>query len=197
MAEALVQYAGFWRRFAALLVDLLLMLPVYVALQKIGFGPYVADAINLLLLCIIYALFLSSRWQATPGMRLLHVAAVDVQHARLDSARVARWCGVSVVGILIVFAPVLSVTPTPQMQEINHKVLEAKFAGQDPLSVFNDYTPEQVTAYAEQAETLRKRTPLMLLLVFGWIATIVLSKQKAGVHNLLSGVRFVKGRVEA
>lgn len=188
-------YAGFWRRVAALFIDLLLMLPFYVALQKIGFGPYVADAANLLLLCIVYALFLSSRWQATPGMRLLHVAAVDVQHARLGRMQVATWCAVSVVGILIVFAPVLSVTPTPETQEINHKVLEAKFAGQDPLSVFNDYTPEQVAAYAEQAETLRKRAPICLLLAFFWIATIVLSKQKAGVHNVLSGVRFVKGRV--
>ncbi len=194
MAQGVSVYAGFWRRFAALLIDLLLMLPVYLLMRNLGLGTYVADLVNLVLITVAYTLFLASRWQATPGMRLMRVMGVDVQHERLALPRIVGWCALSVALILVVLAPMLSVLPTAETDEINKKVIEAKFAGKDPLSVFDGYTSEQVTAYAEHNERLRKRMPITLLLGFAWIATIVVGKQKAGIHNTLVGVRFVKGR---
>lgn len=188
-------YVGFWRRFAALLIDLVLMLPLYAALRTLGLGPYVADAVNLVLLCVAYCLFLSSRWQATPGMRVMRVLAVDDALKPLPRGRVALWCAVSVGAVLLVFAPVLSVRPTAEMDAINHKVLEAKLAGKDPVSAFDGYSSQQVADYAHKSEQLRKRAPLSVLLMLLWVGTVVAGKEKAGLHNWLVRVRFVRGKV--
>lgn len=194
MAQGVMVYAGFWRRCMALLIDLLLMLPVYLLLREAGLGPYVADAVNLALICVLYCLFLASRWQATPGMRAMRVKAVDETHAPIGKGKAAIWCVASVVGVMLVFAPVLRVKPSPETQAITHKVLEVTMAGQAPETAFDGYTAEQVEAYAMYNERLRQMFPVTLLLGFVWAGTVVVGKQKAGLHNWLVGMRFLKGR---
>jgi len=112
-APAVIQYAGFWRRFAAFIIDrLILAIPngILVALfglqvftlfgigeQGLEFnfdklGTVIAAAIWLALAVFLvrlfyYALFESSRLQATPGKMALGIIVTDLDHKQVTLAR--------------------------------------------------------------------------------------------------------------
>lgn len=86
--------AGFWRRLLASIVDAFIYVPLVVAciaiyallIQSVQgnltfyYNFYAGSLIfNLPAGWLYGALFLSSRWQATPGMKLLHIKVVDYE----------------------------------------------------------------------------------------------------------------------
>ena len=70
--------AGFWRRVAAFLLDLLAFaIPAYIAAQALPiFG-------NLIAWWLYFALCESSSWQATPGKLLMKLRVTDVNGVRI------------------------------------------------------------------------------------------------------------------
>ncbi len=102
-----VQYAGFWLRFVAYIIDgfisglafLVLLIPLFLltgagaALSKIGSGEDISDnvaaflgfgfifglfGIIFLVSWLYYALAESSSWQATPGKKMLNLKVTDM-----------------------------------------------------------------------------------------------------------------------
>ena len=82
-------YAGFWIRFSASVVDFLVSMLFFVpviALAGMGWERLYNDGVaagigliaNALVGWLYYALFESSRWQATPGKRLLELRVTDL-----------------------------------------------------------------------------------------------------------------------
>lgn len=85
MAENFI-YAGFWRRFIALFIDVMIFniaITIFIGLLHVALDPGLTG-INFLaplgLLYFVYAaLFESSSWQATPGKRILSLKVVDYE----------------------------------------------------------------------------------------------------------------------
>lgn len=112
-ATPTTQYAGFWRRFVAYLIDNLILavpnaiLSVIYGLQLLSLfdlsdggvdfdfgqiGALIASAIwlaalSFLLQLLYYALFESSRLQATPGKMALGIVVTDLSGKRISFAR--------------------------------------------------------------------------------------------------------------
>lgn len=88
-AEAPSLHAGFWRRVAAFLIDVLVITIPLVLLDFMAFGSLhsavgrKADFLNLVPIWLYWALFESSRWQATPGKRAMGLSVVDVHGLRI------------------------------------------------------------------------------------------------------------------
>jgi uncharacterized RDD family membrane protein YckC len=93
------KYGGFWRRFAAFLIDGIIL---YLSLFMVGFVLGIAlaigngngDAVGSVawLLGVIgswlyYALFESSAWQATPGKKALDLKVTTEQGERISFGR--------------------------------------------------------------------------------------------------------------
>jgi uncharacterized RDD family membrane protein YckC len=105
-----IVYAGFWRRFAARIIDhLIVYIPIYfLAILVVGGAAGLTriesgDAAPALLISMVYLLPLvanffyfsmmeSSVWQATVGKRALGIKVTDADGRRLDFAQAAgRW----------------------------------------------------------------------------------------------------------
>jgi uncharacterized RDD family membrane protein YckC len=121
-------YAGFWRRAVAYLIDSVLVSPIFGLV--VSFYPSVfvkwpdpsATSLNALpqptgyalvllvfMTTLIYALFESSPWQATPGKRILRLRVNDMSGQRLDFARaLGRNFTKMVLAVVFPFAHVLA-----------------------------------------------------------------------------------------
>ena len=71
------QPAGFWRRFAALLLNLIYFIPIYSLIGLLVHGGsflYRVLVVSCPVVCSV--MFLSSRWQATPGKRAFGIYVI-------------------------------------------------------------------------------------------------------------------------
>jgi len=103
--EPPMRYAGFWRRFLALILDMLVyLLAIFVVsffvglVVVLGVGPQLLSSLqtraeelqvplallHVFCLWLYYALTESSPWQATPGKRALGLLVVDARGNRLS-----------------------------------------------------------------------------------------------------------------
>ena len=98
-AAPTVQYAAFWRRVAALVLDFVLIYGVYLALSfgvaaRRGWSPMNVLATMLsfylpmfAMIWLYWAVLESSRWQATIGKKLLGIHVTDLKGNRLSFVR--------------------------------------------------------------------------------------------------------------
>jgi len=102
-------YAGFWKRFAAYVVDIAIIYAgtfVLGMLWAILFGRYVdmtgLKVLSVLLVVVYFAAFESSRYQATPGKMALHIKVTDLHGNRIDAWRaVGRYLAKIISGIIL------------------------------------------------------------------------------------------------
>lgn len=185
-------YAGLFRRFLSVLIDLLIATPLYFLLFASIPNPQLADAVFIALMVVAYTLLFSSRWQATPGMRAMHVMIETVDHRRLSVLRAFGWCMVSALFMAVAFGAMIYLQTRFDLAAIQQKIIEAQQTG-------NEASMQRLEALMGMPYPQFQRLLLMSLavtgiLTLGWIASIIFGRQKAGWHNQLCGVRFVKGR---
>lgn len=177
-----LQYAGFWRRAAALVVDGLLATPIYIALGFV-FAGYGRDVVLTVLMLAAYTWFFASAWQGTPGMKLLKVKAVDDAGSRLSHGRALLWCVANGAALAIIMGGMIYLQVTYDFDAVTAKVQSGDMAGAQELLgmsfvAFYGYTLAAFAVFA--------------VLAIIWALTIALGRQKAGLVNRLCGVRFVR-----
>ena len=116
LKENIVEYAGFWKRVAAALIDSFIMLiPSMILGGIIGFvmgfnNPYVTDieieiAVNIMSIVtwwLYSAVFESSDFMATPGKMALGIVVTDYQHKKISFGQASgRYFGKVLSGIII------------------------------------------------------------------------------------------------
>jgi uncharacterized RDD family membrane protein YckC len=93
-----MQYAGFWVRFWASIIDSIIWFPLLILVYlkftldaiSVGAGQSLAFLyflVSVLTPWLYYALFEAGKWQATPGKRLLGVFVTDLDGHRISFAR--------------------------------------------------------------------------------------------------------------
>lgn len=113
-----LKYASIGRRFLALLLDgiflnLLLAFPNAAMMQSLGLAPQegaVAATAAMLFWCWLYfALFESSRFQATPGKRAMGIVVTDVAGRRISLGRASlRYVGKFLSGFILMIGFVMA-----------------------------------------------------------------------------------------
>lgn len=84
----LVAFAGFWRRFGALLVDLAVLGLLYLGWSMI---PAIPNLVNIFICNVFYTLYFaffeSSKLQATPGKLVFKIRVTDCETNRIKFVR--------------------------------------------------------------------------------------------------------------
>ena len=92
-----VEYAGFWLRFIAFLIDAIVLFALDFVLTLVTFGGYVfMFGVPVIISWLYYALMESSEKQATLGKLAVGLAVTDCAHRRISFARAtgrhfAKW----------------------------------------------------------------------------------------------------------
>jgi uncharacterized RDD family membrane protein YckC len=97
-----MKFAGFWIRVAAAIIDWIIIAFVFFILEKASGIPFLqaynedfrGEMVNLNLTVITYVIsylyfvsFVASKWQATPGKRLLKIYVVTEDAGKISLAR--------------------------------------------------------------------------------------------------------------
>lgn len=118
--QAPLLHAGFWRRFAAYVIDMLILVPVFVVLELVWMFPlfthayqpsndvfpigrflgYLASAI--VIPWLYFAICESSKWQATVGKLALGLRVTDMQGRRIGfGCATGRYFGKVLSGVIL------------------------------------------------------------------------------------------------
>ena len=127
------QYAGFSIRTVAFIIDLLLFGAVTYPLAKLmGFDTFITfnSGIqlklklgggwpNVVLQCLYFALFHSSKWQATPGKMVVGIIVTDLQGKRISLINAVGRYFATILSALILFIGFIMVAFSKQKQGLH------------------------------------------------------------------------------
>ena len=104
---AIVQYAGFWERFAAIVIDAVILLLATGTIASVTFGA--GAFIGFFAPWLYEAFMMSSEWQATVGKRVMSIVVTDMQGNRMTFARAtgrhfAKYISAFLLGIGFIIA---------------------------------------------------------------------------------------------
>jgi uncharacterized RDD family membrane protein YckC len=163
-------YAGFWRRFAAYIVDgAILLLPSFLVgflVGMAGLDPFFSYGVSILVAWLYYAFFHASALQATPGKSAFGVKVTDLAGARIAFRRATGRYFATWLSTLSVFIGYLLAAWTPKRQAL-HDILART------LVVRKDASPAQVQA----GGSVMPVTPGV------WITVVVLFVLPAGIFT--------------
>ena len=102
-----VHYAGFWERFIALLIDVVILSIATGSVVAATFGTGVA--LGFFAPWLYEAFMTSSEWQATVGKRVMSIVVTDADGSRMSFARAtgrhfAKYVSVCLLGIGFIVA---------------------------------------------------------------------------------------------
>ncbi len=189
-------FAGFWVRFFAVCIDLVLTTPFYVGIN-LAFGPahpWMAGGVFIIITIVAYGVFFSSPWQATPGMRILRFYICDAKGEHIGFKRALLWILTSMVGWAVCFGGIVYLDSRFDLRAVQDMLRSC----QD-----NNVAPDDCAREIESIINFPFPTFMQMafasLALFGFLAliwglSVALPKDKTGFHNLLCGTRFVKGR---
>ena len=130
-----IEYAGFWRRAFAISIDTILymivsfifsylIIKIFSAIEgsSYTYGMYARNdlpsllmyslqILNALLYLLIVSYFLTSKWQATPGKRIMNAYVADVNISPLSTKRAAFRTALPFVLSLLVFIFIIPSSP--------------------------------------------------------------------------------------
>ena len=138
---AAVQYAGFWRRFAAYIIDGLIMAPINFLVQlPLGISPFsaglepaattddliryltrvgIASALTFVLAWLYYAFMESSKYQATLGKLVLGIVATDMNGQRISFGRATGRYFAKIISQIILFIGYFMIAFTEKKQGLH------------------------------------------------------------------------------
>lgn len=201
-----VTFAGFWRRLGAHIIDFVVMsvliwLPLWLIVgQKAMEQGSIAQWVPTLFGIAYYVGFLGSKYQATPGKRLMGVYIVRADdHMPLDHARAAfrYFVYMGPFLVLMAFQPTLAERIKDVPLDEQRQYLEIK----KKMSSFEKITEEEA-AFMNRVSSKEKMidTPYgkaaLLAVLYSMIQACMVAflKEKTGVHDLLTKTRAVRGR---
>ncbi|MCR9179262.1 MAG: RDD family protein [Erythrobacteraceae bacterium] len=113
-----MNYAGFWIRVVAYIIDLLPLIVIGIALALLFGDPLVdtdpsptfgaSDLLGLVIGIAYFVGFESSSWQATPGKRALGLIVTDAEGRRISPARaLGRYFGKILSGLILLIGYIM------------------------------------------------------------------------------------------
>ena len=187
------RYAGLGIRFLALIIDMLLSAPIYAgAIYILGEG-IVSEIILTIFFILIYAILFASNWQGSPGMRLLHIKAVDKDFNKITLKTGVSWGIISLIIMSIALSPVIYLRFNYDIEKLNEKRQELIISPEtDRAKLLAEMEDILGSDYQSFSKTVGIAMTVSLGLFIFWGLNIMFSREKAGIHNIFARVRFVR-----
>ncbi len=121
MAGARVEYAGFWRRLAAILIDIVVLIIPVVLLRKIG-GSGAGSLLVFVLEWLYFSYQESSTAQATIGKRVLGIKVTDLEGNRISFGRATGRYFAKIISALIILIGFIMAAFTSKKQGLHDMI---------------------------------------------------------------------------
>ena len=191
-------YAGFWIRFFAVLIDMALYAPLHYTFSAlIGEAhPFITEGVFAGFALITYALFFASQMAGSPGMYLLRFHICDTQGKRITFKHAFTWCITSALGCAFCLGGVIYLQyhfDLSTISELNKSCVEQNIAPEDCTKEIESIIHIPFASFQQLCFAALVMTAFLSII---WVLSIALPKDKTGFHNLICGTRFVKGRLK-
>jgi uncharacterized RDD family membrane protein YckC len=189
--------APLMRRIGALLIDgLVLAVPVMVLtlvlVPLLGESSPLIALAKLALMVAYYVWLLGSPRSATFGMRALKLRMVDAQGQPLSRARAGRWIAMNLVLTLLCLAPYLYLTLQIFQVMPQTEILAAQESGGHAADVLVEAAHRMGMQPADLQQQMMLLSLSTLLLFLFWFLTVLVMRDKRGLHNLLAKTVIVR-----
>jgi len=189
-------YAGFWRRFAAAIIDIISFLPLYYLVTQIV-SDYGHQAILEVVLTILaYTFLFASPLQATLGTYVMNFHICDKEGGRISLKHSFFWAVTWAFGSALCLAGVIYLQSNFDIMAIGDlwkSCGEEQVSDIDCIKEIEDIIK---IPYANFISMVYGALGMWFFMCMIWILSISLSKDKTGFHNILCKTRFVKGRLK-
>jgi len=189
-------YAGFWVRFFAACIDLIVYLPFYYGVKAVfpqGYDWYAETVFGVFAL-ITYAMFFASRMKGSPGMYLLRFHICKADGSRVSLSRALFWGITSTIGMLICCAGVVYLQSRFDLNAVQDLLISCRAENLTEADCAREIETVVNIPYQNFVEIYYAAAGLAVFLLIIWALSIALPKDKIGFHNLICQTRFVKGR---
>lgn len=170
-----MEYAGFWRRLGAMLVDGLILLPVGMAVVYYGFPSsqlfmawWLVPAAGL---NVFYNIYLVTRWGGTPGLLLfkLRIRMLDNTPVTLKAAAI-RYSVILTLGIVITIGSLIGILRI------------------DETTYFSMAAPQIATELTRlQPAWARLAIVLTHIWLYGELIILLFNKKRRGQQDFMAG----------
>lgn len=189
-------YAGFWVRFFAACIDMIVYTPIYYGIMYVcgDANRWLGETIFFLVALITYAMFFASRIQASPGMYLLTFHVCNTEGKRMSFKHAIVWGIVGSIGWIICFAGVLYMQSRFDIYAVNdllRSCSEQNIAMDDCVKEIESLINIPFSTFMH---ILYCSIGLAFFLSFIWALSIGMAKDKTGFNNLICHTRFIRGR---
>lgn len=190
------RHAGFWLRFVAAIIDMAIYTPFYLGIRALAGGNHVviAEVVFAVFAVITYAAFFSSKWHASPGLKLLGIYVVDRQGQFITYAQSLKWGIISTAGVAICFAGFFYMGYRFDLYGVLQLIQschEEKVLMEDCVLEINNLIDVPFETFVMM---LRASSILALFLMLIWTLSVALTRDKSGFHNLICNTRFIRSR---
>lgn len=177
-----LEYAGFFRRVMANIIDSLVYLALFqiviIFLTKSSMISYIAGN---LIGAVYYVFCLHSKWQATLGKYIMRVF-IQTKSGERPSI------GKAVMRLVTASIPVIPASLVtilhPGMPE-----LQQAFESENFIRI-----QQTMHDHADLVSLLQITSVVMAVMLPIWFLPIAFTKQRTGLHDMICGTRAVKGR---
>lgn len=190
-------YAGFWVRFLAACVDMILYIPFYYGIEMLF--PQEQQALADTLFCVFalvtYAMFFASPMHGSPGMYILRFHICDTHGSRISFWRALFWGLTGSAGWALCFAGVFYLQSRFDIFAVQDLMKSCQAENMAPEDCAKEVETMVNIPFDNFMQLCYVALGLALFLLLIWALSIALPKDKTGFHNLICGTRFMKGRV--
>ncbi len=154
-----MNYAGFWRRVLASIIDSIIFVPVSFVIsvtQSFGDAYIQGFFTNLILGWLYYSLCESHSWQGTLGKKMLGIKVVDIHGARITFARATARYAAKFLSSIILGIGYLLAGFTARKQALHDLVAETLVIKDGNNSVYPDISQQK--KYSQQTVVFSKLT---------------------------------------
>jgi uncharacterized RDD family membrane protein YckC len=124
------QYAGFWRRFLALVIDGVIFGAIEGVVGRI-LGYEVAGGMNLILSWLYYSLMESSKTQATLGKMVMGLKVTDLEGDRISLKRATIRYFSKILSAIILMIGFIMAAFNPKKQALHDKIAKTYVVKKD------------------------------------------------------------------
>lgn len=192
------QFAGFWIRFIAACIDMIIYTPVYYGIV-LAFGDryrWWAEGVFFVFALVTYAMFFACKFQASPGMYLLKFHVCNTHGKRMSFWHAIVWGVVGAIGWIICGAGILYMQSHFDLTAVNDLLESCKEQNINSDDCLKEVEGITGIPFASFTQIIFSSLALFLFLSFIWALSIGLAKDKTGFNNLICHTRFIKGRAK-
>jgi uncharacterized RDD family membrane protein YckC len=142
-----MKYAGFWKRFAASLIDSVILIPIGYLAALIGSNDN--DSLKVLIVSTIFtwlyfSIFESQGWQGTPGKHFMKIIVTDYSGNKISFARATARYFAKYLSTLILLFGYIMVAFTKRKQALHDLIAETLVLNSNESDKFINYSDEVI-----------------------------------------------------